>query len=169
MSTATIVPKYVNPPKEGKKYGSIKDAEDNRYAVPAALIGQIQKGQTLTFQWKQATWGGEPVKIVESIVSGASSAGEYKPPPDNPEKVRQIFIQGIAQAVLTGMHIPSNLDAPQVRSLVFSAVEAARDAYEAVLMARKPDPIAPNARERSEAHDAMRAEMDDEIPYDRWQ
>lgn len=59
-----ITAKYVNPAKEGKRYGTIKTPEGQTYMLPVGMTDAFTQGQTYDVPVKQETWG-----------AGVSSAG----------------------------------------------------------------------------------------------
>jgi hypothetical protein len=78
MTTITITPQYVNPPKEGKKWGNIKDENGNIYLGPWPLVSQAQKGVLTDIDvevefWKDKQGGPDQQKYV---VKGVALAGQ---------------------------------------------------------------------------------------------
>lgn len=68
MPTESIVAKWVNPPKDGKKYGSIKTQEGFTYFATSSVLSNASKGP-LTVDWEEQKWGqGDPVKVVTRII-----------------------------------------------------------------------------------------------------
>ncbi len=51
-----FTPLYVNPPKAGKKWGSIKNASGERYMIPGGSEGLFAKDQPVNIRWEKATW-----------------------------------------------------------------------------------------------------------------
>jgi hypothetical protein len=64
--------KYVNFPKPGGKYGSIKLADGQMIMVPPDLLGQFRAGMVCEISTKQQTWGtGTPeARLVTIATSG---------------------------------------------------------------------------------------------------
>lgn len=136
LQTVTITPKYVNPPKEGKKYGTIKTADGMSYAAGPAVTSQCQPGVPVTIEWEGQQWSGSPVMVVNRVVAPAAGAptpnqghgspnGMYAPPPNPPPPThhpdaapsrhagyqptwtdRQIFVLGMAQRTMQTGQFP---------------------------------------------------------------
>lgn len=68
MTTISI--KYVNPAKEGKKFGSIKSVEGDTYWVPAGMVSGFQPGTTVDVPTKTEKWGANIVNIVAGHAGG---------------------------------------------------------------------------------------------------
>ena len=65
-----ITAKYVNPAKEGKRYGTIKTPEGQTYMLPVGMTDAFQQGGTYEVPVKQETWGkGDEAKVV-FIING---------------------------------------------------------------------------------------------------
>ncbi len=86
-----VTPKYVNAANAGKKYGSIKDEQDNKYVVPANMVNQFQVGVPVDIQFENQTWGGEPVSVIISVGAQTSQQSaqvtlppQIQPVPHNP-------------------------------------------------------------------------------------
>jgi hypothetical protein len=75
VPTVTITPRYVNPPRDGKKYGSIKTDDGERYAVPAALTACFEPGVPTEAFVAIETWGGESVQLVRSVPGAVPENG----------------------------------------------------------------------------------------------
>ncbi len=92
-----IAIKYVNPAKEGKKYGSIKDAAGNTYWVPKEMIAGFTAGSTVDVPLSQQTWGSNVVQVVSGHANPAPVAS---PNPGgattiDERKEATIFVTGI--------------------------------------------------------------------------
>ena len=57
MQTATVEVKYVNPPKSGKQYGSIKDADNNIWPVKKDRIGDFEPNNQYELAYTEADNG----------------------------------------------------------------------------------------------------------------
>jgi hypothetical protein len=62
--------KYVNPAREGKKFGSIKSVEGETYWVPAGMVSQFQPGTTVDVPTETQKWGAN----IQNVISGAANA-----------------------------------------------------------------------------------------------
>lgn len=65
-----ITIKYVNPPREGKKFGSIKTPDGQTFWVPGTLINEFSPGTTVDVPIQDAKWGANLVKVVAGSPSG---------------------------------------------------------------------------------------------------
>ena len=72
-----IITKFVNPAKDGKKFGSIVDLNDVRYPCPADLVGRFVKGGAYNVTLEQANWDGKDVQIIRGVevIAPAPKAG----------------------------------------------------------------------------------------------
>lgn len=59
MPTATIVAEYVNPPKPGKKQGSVKGNDGHYYGVDPSQLGQFTQGGTYTIEYDTRIFQGK--------------------------------------------------------------------------------------------------------------
>jgi hypothetical protein len=141
MSTVQIQVKAVYPAKEGKKFGAILAEDGARYVLPKTVpTGHVQKGMMAVIDYHQEDWKDGTVHIVNSINAEMRADHVNGSPAYNPAaKDRTIFIQGVAQAALHGMSWTNEMT---VREAIFSAVDAARDAYSTFILEApaKPSP-----------------------------
>jgi hypothetical protein len=83
-----IAIRYVNFPKPGGKYGSLKLMDGTMIMVPPDLLGQFRAGVACEITTKQQTWGDSPVTIATSgplqgptgPVQGQQGYGGYQGP-----------------------------------------------------------------------------------------
>lgn len=78
--------KYVNPAKDGKKFGSIAGTDGTRYMVPAGMVSAFQPNTTVDVPTKVEQWGATSVTIVAghasaAPVNSAPPQQSYSPPP----------------------------------------------------------------------------------------
>lgn len=76
--TNQIVPKWVNPAKPGKKYGSVVDQNDQRYPVAASFVNLFQKGVAANIVFDEQRWGQDMVKVV-TYINGQDITGQAGP------------------------------------------------------------------------------------------
>lgn len=77
MPSATIGVQYVNPPAQGKKMGSIKDANGNYYGVQPGMLGLFQQGGTYEIFFEDREFQGKTyhtVKTVKPVTQPAAAA-----------------------------------------------------------------------------------------------
>ena len=72
MTEATLIPKFVNPAKPTKKWGSIVLADDTKYLIPAGTEGSFAVGMATTVDWMVAQWKDGPVNTIEKIIQPAA-------------------------------------------------------------------------------------------------
>lgn len=101
-----VIPKYVNPAKAGKKFGTIVDQFDNRYPVSTPHVGAFQVGVAADIIFEEQRWGQNMVKVV-TYINGQDITGQAGPvhggdrPAATPENVPQsdkeegMFIMGV--------------------------------------------------------------------------
>lgn len=122
MPQTTVTLQYVNPPKPGKSWGSVKTPDGTRFAIPGAMISQVQQGGTYTFDYTEGANGFLGINTVFPAQEGAPVAPPqpapapmapppYQPPPQAPmaiqpqhapstghfedNKARDIFVTGV--------------------------------------------------------------------------
>ena len=155
MPTATIVAKFVNPPQQGKKSGSIKTPENEYYGVPAAMLGQFTQGGTYTVEYKTREWNGKTYKDILSISQaqapsqnqgsgGGSKYGSY-----DAETSERVFVCGALNAFIKAGKIETNANA------VVGAVNALRSAWAQTF----------GKQQSSQAPAKNSNDMNDEIPW----
>lgn len=112
MHTITVA--YVNPPKEGKRNGSIKTVEGAYYDCPPALLGMFAKGGTYNVNTTSREWQGRTFHTIASLEAQPTApdqaARRFAPDPKpngngayldaERKKQEQIFVQGILQAYI---------------------------------------------------------------------
>ena len=87
MPTTTVTVAFVNQPKPGKQFGSIKDKSDNYYSVKPADLAFFQKGGTYEIEYDVTDRGYKNFKriISRDQGGGATSANAG----------RDMFITGV--------------------------------------------------------------------------
>ena len=131
---ATVTAKYVNWPKDGKRFGSIKTPEGEMYWGEKPQLDRIAQGSTVTFEWEPQTWGEKPVKVIK-LVHGTSQPtpapanGQAAPAPrpmSNSAPVKDeeaIFVTGVVgRAMGSGQFTTQD-----VKLLTLAAAEAYRE------------------------------------------
>lgn len=110
MGQATVEVKYVNPPKQGKVNGSIKDATGQMYGVPPHLLPTFQQGATYNIDYSERNFNGAQYRTVTTAVltappqaSGGSYAGKYGKTDD--ATAERIFVCGALNAAIQGGHV----------------------------------------------------------------
>jgi len=114
---ATVTVDYVNPPKEGKRFGSIKSKDGVYYGVRQGQLGEFQKGGTYEIEYDEEQgrdgkiW--KTVKAVKSasITSGNGGAKQIQRETSGKDAER-IFVCGIVNnAVRAGKLSPDDTEA----------------------------------------------------------
>ncbi len=100
--------KYVNPAKEGKRYGTIKTQEGQTYMLPVGMTDAFQPGTTVEVPVKQETWGKDAEAKVVHIINGRpagsmaqvpnaatlpAAAPQAAPPPQQPTASTHGFVR----------------------------------------------------------------------------
>lgn len=140
MATANVKIQYVNQPKEGKSWGSIKTVDGKYYGVKQAMLSQFAKGQSYDIEYSsKTTEDGRELRSVDKVLATAASGGGSVGAND-----RAIFITGVVgRAMGSGQYPISELSMLTL---------AAADAWDA-LQARAKPPEKP------------KDELNDEIPW----
>jgi hypothetical protein len=93
--TVELTIQFVNPPKEGSKWGSIKSSEGIFYGGPPALLRQFTAGEVCTIEFSKSA-NGLYNNIVKKI--GASKPAPLSPPPrqrTHPNDQTSIFVTAL--------------------------------------------------------------------------
>ena len=68
-----ITPRYVNPAKPTKKYGTLKTADGSQYMLPAGMENAFESGVSVDVPLRTETWGkGDDAREVQ-IINGRPS------------------------------------------------------------------------------------------------
>lgn len=122
MPTATVKVDFVNPPKEGKKRGSIKGADGKYYWGTPAQIAMFQKGGTYTFEFDSKA--DDSGKVWHSITKLTEAAGPGAVPASGSgDGSTNIFVTGVVGRYLQGSAAPWP-DAADLEEMVRSAKNA---------------------------------------------
>lgn len=74
MAQTTITVSFVNPPKAGKKKGSVKTTDDRIFGVWPDKLGLFQPGGTYVVDVEEREYQGTIYKTIKSIVSQSNGA-----------------------------------------------------------------------------------------------
>ena len=80
MQLETITVQYVNPPKPGKKMGSIKDVAGRYINVWPDKLAQFQPNQTYSVLLEQGEWQGKTTYTLKSMADDAPAARPHLVP-----------------------------------------------------------------------------------------
>ena len=79
-----VTPKFVNLPKEGKKFGNIKGQDDSVFWFKRDAF-QFNKGQTYDIRTESQKWGDNQVQVITEVVLADKSNAAHQPqPPSSP-------------------------------------------------------------------------------------
>ena len=96
MPVAEITCQFVNPPKPGKRNGSIKSAEGDYYWGSQATIAEFRQGEVCKIEYttKPKEGGGEWRTIVKKIGGAPTVPPGFQTPRQrtNPTDSKQIFV-----------------------------------------------------------------------------
>lgn len=101
---------YVNPPKPGKKMGSIKDESGNYYGVWPDKLGQFSVGGTYNIEYETGTFNGRETRTLKRVldVPGAPTPNASRPGSASPTarpsdaKAREMFVMAVVGKALQG-------------------------------------------------------------------
>jgi hypothetical protein len=128
VEAAEITVQFVNPPKPGKKWGSVKSTAGDYYGGPPAMLAQFQPGETCKIEY---TLGGNDgtLKALKQKLAGIPAVLQrpVAPPPrasTNPKDSEQMFVTAMMKEVVKGMY-----DAGTTTTEMITAVNSFRDVY----------------------------------------
>lgn len=84
MSTATIEVKYADPPKIGKKQGTIKTPGGDVYGVWPDKLGLLRPGQRYRVEFKEREHGGRTYRTITKVDPVRVNADDAPLQPDQP-------------------------------------------------------------------------------------
>ena len=97
--TAEITVQYVNYPKEGKKYGSIKSSEGDYFSAMPPMLRMFTTGEVCTIEFKTTPEGYK--NLVKKI--GTTKAPPLSPPPrqrTNPIDTENMFVTALLKSFI---------------------------------------------------------------------
>lgn len=109
MQTTTIEIAYVNPPKEGRKTGSVKTKEGQYYDVWPNMLAQFKEGCTYTVEYTERDFKGTMYRTVQKILPAtpgtatkapATNGGYYQPRPTAPQDAERMFVCALLVAFI---------------------------------------------------------------------
>ncbi len=113
VKSAVITAAYVNPPKQGRKNGTIKDASEILYLAKPPILAQFQPGGQYKINYEEYVINGTSFKEIKSAeqVGGAASGG-------NPSAgARRTYGQdeGLAERIFVCGAVNATLGNPNVK------------------------------------------------------
>lgn len=136
----TLVPEYVNPPKPGSKYASIK-CQGTYYSFPQDMLSSFQKGVPITVDvhqndkgfWNiQRVYNAAPQPVASPAASPPAQPLQTQvinPAPSNgggeAKKSEDIFVCGVVNHAIANQSYP--LDATALSQLIRNARKAWKD------------------------------------------
>ena len=115
--TKVIEVRYVNDPKPGKQWGSIKDFEDTYYWVKEDQLGRFSPKGSYKIEYEESDTGGKFVRAIVEDVSGSpasSSGGTGKGPSSggsDPFREQKMAAMGFAHRYSHAESTPAELTA----------------------------------------------------------
>lgn len=73
MPQTTIIPEYVNLPREGKKKGSIKTKDGRYYSIDPNQLQLFKKGVPITVVWYSNEFNGKTYYHIKDIIPDQDS------------------------------------------------------------------------------------------------
>lgn len=71
---ATVTPKFIDPPKEGKKNWRVKDANNEAWSIPANLKDKFAVGQPIDIAYEDTSFQGKTFHMVKDARPAAAQA-----------------------------------------------------------------------------------------------
>lgn len=132
MATETIQPLYINMPKPGKSYGSVKLANGNKFVGRAEVLGMMVKGNTYTIETESQDWTNGTVHVITkaTLANGAAQAAgsghdPYEKRPTPPIDAERMFVAGITNALLPKIYEKlGTMDSEKIVAVVNAARKA---------------------------------------------
>ncbi len=142
MTTETITVAYVNAPKDGKAYGSIKTQDGKFISVHGDKLGQFQKGGSYVVEYETTEKGYHNFKRLVSNGNTPQAAPAGAPPrADDLATAERIFVCGAVNNAVAAGH---STDWPSLVALVNNL----RNAFAFTFGGRQPpQPQAPQQRQ----------------------
>lgn len=157
MSTAKVTVAFVNPPKPGRKQGSIKTEDGVYIGVWPEMLGQFAKGGTYEIEYDSQTGkDGRVYHSLKKLVSGSNGAQA----PLNPSagggqshaKAAEMFAMGMLNRSVQGLGV----EAIPEEDVIFNKIVALRAAWTAAWAA----PLGPQTKQVP-----LSQELNDDIPF----
>jgi len=133
MPTETVTVQYVNPPKDGGSYGSIKTMDGKRISVHRDKLGLFQKGGSYVMEYETTQQGYHNFKRLAGG-SGPSPAGANPRSAsytrqDDPAVAERIYCCGIVNAAVAALAEKGSLSAFALVGITNAAREAWRQTF----------------------------------------
>jgi hypothetical protein len=104
VETAEITVQYVNPPKEGKKWGNIKSTAGEAYFGPPSMLSRYQPGETCKIEYELGGTDGT-LKSLKRKIDVPQALQRPTPPPmrgrTNPTDSEQIFVCALLKELVS--------------------------------------------------------------------
>ena len=104
IETAEITVQYVNPPKEGKKWGSVKSAEGHYYYGPPSMTAMYQVGEVCKIEYEMGGNDGQLRTLKRKLSQTPPALARPTPSPPrqrtNPTDSEQIFCTAIRKGMI---------------------------------------------------------------------
>lgn len=109
MSAATIEVKFADPPKDGKKQGTVKAANGEVYGVWPDKLGLLRPGLTYEVEFTERTYQGRTYRTITKCKPSPTSTGGAVKSPIPSERVttvgsptpEQVFVTAILAAAVS--------------------------------------------------------------------
>lgn len=98
MPVAQVTADYVNQPKEGKRFGSIKTKELGYVSVKPSDLGQFTKGATYQIEYTETDEGYKNLVRIVAPANGATKPNGTQ----NMDNAKSIFITGVVGRAMQG-------------------------------------------------------------------
>jgi len=132
MNTATITAQYLNPPKPGRKTGSVKDTDGQYWDVWPDKLAQMQQGGTYQIEYETRDYQGKTYCTIKNIVGGSAPAPKSngvaaKPANGYGKNDEQIFVLAILKEGLASKNV--NWDRAQITETVNTLRQIYKDTF----------------------------------------
>ena len=129
VESADITVAYINPPKEGKVWGNIKDTANNIYYGPPEKLAMFKPGETCKMEYTLSKDGkfkniGHKVGIPAVLQKPVAPAPRA---PTNPTDSLRMGTMGMVNAFIHSGQVPMQRDA--IKSTIKMCMEAYNDEW----------------------------------------
>ena len=104
IETAEITVQYVNPPKEGRKWGSVKSAEGHYYYGPPQMLSVYQPGEVCKIEYEMGGNDGQLRTLKRKLSQTPPALARPTPSPPrqrtNPTDSEQMFVTALLKEMV---------------------------------------------------------------------
>ena len=149
MPQTEITVQFVNAAKPGKKYGSVKTSEGNKFLAKTPILSMFGPGQVCMVSYHSETWGQEQVNIIDTKIGGQPAPEPAQKPLFRARTAtadsKQIFVTALLKEYIAAGKLETS------KTAVVTLGNALKEAYEDLFGTSQMQ--------------VSQEQMQDEIPY----